>query len=163
LLILIAVISILSIPFGYSQVTSGTILGTVTDPKGAVVVGAKVVITNTATSVKSVTTTNADGNYEVPYLISGPYQVTVDAPGFETFQFTNIILNVDQNYRANAALKIGSETQAVVVTANAYVLQTDSSQLAETINERTIETVPNINNNPLFYATLVAGITRPVR
>jgi trimeric autotransporter adhesin len=159
LLILTAFIMILSIPFGYSQVTSGTILGTVTDPKGAVVAGAKVVITNTATSVKSTTTTNPDGNYEVPYLISGPYQVTVDAPGFETFQLTNIILNIDQNYRADAVLKVGSETQAVVVTSNAYVLQTDSSQLIQTINESTIEAVPNVNNNPLFYATLVAGVT----
>jgi hypothetical protein len=150
--------AILTIPCGYSQVTSGTILGTVTDPKGAVVAGAKIVITNTATSVKSTTATNADGNYEVPYLINGPYQVTVEAPGFETFQRTNIILNVDQNYRADAVLKVGSETQAVVVTSNAYVLQTDSSELTQTIGERTIEDVPNINNNPLFYATLVAGI-----
>jgi hypothetical protein len=159
LVLLTAVVSILPISSLYGQVTSGTILGNVTDPAKAVIVGAKVTITNTGTNVKSHATTNRDGNYEVPYLVNGTYQVTVVAPGFETFEQTNIVLNVDQKYRADAVLKVGSETRSVVVNASDNVLQTDSSQLTETISERTIQDVPNVNNNPLFYAPLLAGVS----
>jgi hypothetical protein len=159
LLFLMAVMALLSITPVWGQVTNGTILGTVTDPSGARVKGAKVTITNTATNVQSTVVTNKDGNYEVPYLISGPYQATVELLGFETFTRTNILLNVDQRYRADATLKVGKVTESVVVNASDNVLQTDSSQLTQTIGERQIESLPNVNNNPLYYATLEAGVT----
>jgi hypothetical protein len=142
----------------FSQVTSGTILGIVTDPTGAAVVGAKIIITNTDTGVVSNITSNGGGNFEHPYLPNGTYQVAVDAPGFKSFLQKGIILDIGQQYRVDVKLEVGQSTQSVQVLANALTLQTDSSQLSETIDARTIQGTPNINRNPLLYATLVAGV-----
>jgi trimeric autotransporter adhesin len=148
-----------SIPAGYAQVTSGTILGTVTDPSGASVPNAKVVITNIGTNIRSETVTSNQGNFEQPYLPAGQYQVAVDAPGFSSYLQTNIALNTDEKFRADVRLTVGNASQNVVVAANAVTLQTDSSQLSQTIDQRQVEGLPNINRNPLLYAATVAGIT----
>jgi hypothetical protein len=145
-------------PASFAQVTSGTILGTVTDPTGAAVAGAKITVTDTATGLQSNLTTNNGGHYELPYLPNGTYQIAVDAPGFKSFLQTGIILNIDQQYRVDVKLDVGRSSQNIVVEANALVLRTDSSQLGETIDQRTIESIPNINNNPLVNATLVPGV-----
>ncbi len=142
-----------------AQVTTGTILGTVTDPSGGAVAGAKVVITNEDTNVASEPiATNKEGNFELPYLQAGRYQVSVEAPGFKSFLQTNILLNTDQKYRVDIKLNVGTASQSVVISANAQVLQTDSSELSDTVDHRTIENVPNINGNPLLYAMLEAGV-----
>src|SRR5258707_895027 len=112
------------LPSGYAQVTSGTILGTVTDPSGAAVANAKVVITNTGTNIRSETSTSGEGNFEQPYLPSGQYQVAVEAAGFRSFLQTGITLNTAEKYRADVRLAVGNASQSVVVTADAVTLQT---------------------------------------
>jgi trimeric autotransporter adhesin len=157
--ILIAVfVTVLGGSLCRGQVTSGTILGTVTDPTNAAVVGAKITITDTDTSVRSEITSDSKGNFELPYLPNGPYEVTITAPGFESFRQTGVILDIGQQYRVDATLRVGQSSQSITVAANTQVLQTDSSQLSETIDQRTIENVPNINRNPLLNVTLVAGV-----
>jgi hypothetical protein len=141
-----------------AQVTSGTILGTVTDPKGAAIVGAKITITNVATGIVSNVTSKNGGKFELPNLPNGPYKVSVDAPNFKTSTRTGIDLNIGQEYRVDMKLEIGQSAQNVIVEANAQVLRTESSQLSSTIDQRTIEEVPNVNRNPLLNATLVAGV-----
>jgi trimeric autotransporter adhesin len=142
-----------------AQVTSGTILGTVKDPSGGAVAGAKVVINNTGTNVRSTATTDEAGNFEVPYLQAGQYSVAIDAAGFQSYIQTGITLNTDFKYRIAVQLQIGQATQSIEVTAGAQVLQTDSSELGDTVTNRTVRALPNINSNPLFYATLEPGVT----
>ena len=83
----------------FAQVTSGTILGTVTDATNAAVAKAKVAITNTGTNIRSEVVTNNEGNFELPYLQAGQYSVSVEAPGFKSFVQTGITLSTDQKYR----------------------------------------------------------------
>lgn len=142
----------------YAQVTSGDILGTVTDQSGAVIPGAKVHVVNTATNVPQDVTTNGDGDYEFPYLINGTYELSIAAPGFKVFRQTNIQLNVDQKYRVDAKLAVGNAAQTVTVAANAAVLQTDQSQLSDTIDMKEVEEMPNVNHNPLLYVELEPGV-----
>ncbi|HEY3836773.1 MAG TPA: TonB-dependent receptor, partial [Bryobacteraceae bacterium] len=141
-----------------AQVTSGTILGTVTDSSGGSVSGAKVRITNTGTNISSDIKTNPDGNFELPYLIAGVYDVVVEAQGFKSFRQTDIKLETAQKYRVDVKLEVGNSTQTVTVAANSEVLQTDSSELSQTVDRRTIESLPNINDNPLLYAMTMAGV-----
>ncbi len=141
-----------------AQVTSGTILGTVTDTSGAAVPDAKVRITNTGTNISSDIRTNSDGNFELPYLIAGQYQVSVVALGFKPFRQTRITLETDQKYRADVKLQIGDASQTVTVVASVEVLQGDSSELSQTVDRRTVESLPNINDNPLLYAMTMAGV-----
>src|SRR5690349_19876614 len=84
-----------------AQVVTGTILGSVTDPSGGAVAGARVLIVNLDTNVRTELTTNTEGQYTRPYLPTGRYEVTIGASGFANYVQTGIALNVDAQYRAD--------------------------------------------------------------
>src|SRR6201993_42593 len=90
-----------------AQTFRGTILGTVTDPSGAVIAGAKVTVKNTGTGLERTTETSADGSYSVPELPIGTYTVTVTQPGFQTFVATGVTVDVASERRVDASLKTG--------------------------------------------------------
>src|ERR1700722_14891473 len=95
----------------WGQGAVGTILGRVTDPAGAVVVGATVDITNEDTNISQSATTSSDGPFAVPYLKPGRYSLKVRAPGFSATQVEHINLLVDQSARVDAILKPRGTTQ----------------------------------------------------
>src|SRR5262245_2218904 len=82
-----------------AQTDRGTITGTVTDPTGAVIVGAKVAATNTATRVSTETATTSTGRYTIPSLQVGSYDVTVEQTGFKKAVLTGIVVEVGQTAR----------------------------------------------------------------
>src|SRR5438270_3954852 len=90
-----------------AQTFRGTILGTVTDPTGAVLPGAKVTVKNTGTGLERSTETSADGSYSLPELPIGSYNVTVTQSGFQTFVATGVTVDVASERRIDAALKTG--------------------------------------------------------
>ena len=98
-----------------AQTFRGTILGTVTDPQGAVLAGAKVTVRNTNTGLERTTTTSADGSYAIPELPIGSYNVTVSQTGFQTSQTTNVAVNVAGEKRVDVSLKAGQVTTTVEV------------------------------------------------
>src|SRR5579864_1575708 len=98
-----------------AQLVTGTLLGTVADPSGAVSAGASVTAVNTLTAEKHSTTTNAQGDYLISSLPVGPYRVEVEAPGFKKYVREGITLDVNQNARVDAKLEIGAVTQEVRV------------------------------------------------
>ena len=93
-----------------AQTFRGTILGTVTDPSGAVVAGAKVSVKNTGTGLERSTETSGDGSYSLPELPIGTYNVTVTQQGFQTFVATGVAVDVATERRVDAALKTGEIT-----------------------------------------------------
>src|SRR5215472_843776 len=90
-----------------AQTFRGTILGTVTDPTGAVVAGAKVSVRNTGTGLERSTETSGDGSYSLPELPIGTYNVTVTQTGFQTFITTGVTVDVAAERRVDASLKTG--------------------------------------------------------
>src|ERR1700693_4659423 len=90
-----------------AQTFRGTILGTVTDPSGAVVADAKVVVKNTGTGLERTTETSGDGSYSVPELPIGTYNVTVTQSGFQTFVAKDVAVNVATERRVDASMKTG--------------------------------------------------------
>lgn len=118
-------VSLMALPV-YAQDTA-TLTGTITDPTGAVVVGAQVTITNLATGVTLKTETNAEGIYRAPFLRPGTYRVTVTAPGFKRFVRDNIALSVGAAVPINATLEVGTVTDVVEVTAAVPLLETETS------------------------------------
>ena len=99
----------LSIMAGLSQAQDirGLISGTVTDPQGASVVGATVVVTNTDTNVLSTLTTNSSGFYEAPLLLPGPYQVSVEAHGFKKTIRSKLTLLMQDQLKIDLQLEVG--------------------------------------------------------
>lgn len=137
-----------------AQIRSGTISGLVTDPKGAVVVGADVTVTETATHVFYTTKTTGAGLYLIPYLGSGSYNVSVSKAGFQDVMVNGLVVNPSQTVNQDVQLHVGAVTSVIEVQAAAETLQTESSTIAAGLSTHEMESVPNITMNPLYYLTL---------
>ena len=125
------------------QTFRGTILGTVTDPQGAVVSGAKVTVRNVNTGLERTTQTSDDGSYSVPELPIGTYTVTVTQSGFRTAVTSGVAVDVAAEKRVDVALKAGSVSEKVEVSGEALPLvETTSAQLGGTLTTETIENIP---------------------
>jgi hypothetical protein len=105
----------------------GTIVGTVTDPSGSVVANAAITVTQVETGNVRTSTTNQDGQYVVPSLVNGHYDVAVKAAGFTGVETKGVVLNVGDRTRIDFAMKVGGTKEEVTVEATAVAVQTDSS------------------------------------
>jgi hypothetical protein len=126
-----------------AQTFRGTILGTVTDPSGAVVPGAKVTVKNTGTGLERSTETSADGSFSLPELPIGTYTVTVTQSGFQTFVATGVTVDVASDRRVDAAMKTGAISTRVEVSGDLLPqVETTSAELGGTLTADTIESLP---------------------
>src|ERR1700722_13038678 len=126
-----------------AQTFRGTILGTVTDPSGAVLPGAKVTVKNVGTGLERNTDTSADGSYSLPELPIGTYTVTVVLSGFQTFQANGVTVDVASERRVDAAMKTGSVSTKVEVAGDLLPqVETTSAELGGTLTAETIEALP---------------------
>src|SRR2546422_2753531 len=103
--------------FVMAQVDTGSIIGTVRDTSGAVVSGAKVTLTNEGTGAALSTTTTPDGVYKFSPVRIGSYKLEATAPGFQTVSQTKVVVNVSANVLVDFALKPGSTSETIEVTA----------------------------------------------
>lgn len=144
-----------------AQVNTGGILGVVTDTSGAGVPGAAVTLTNIQTGVTSKASTNQSGNYAFRQLIPGTYRITVQAKGFETFNVTDIPVQVAQTNTRNVQLTVGHTETSVTVTAPSVALQTVSASLGEVIGQHLVRDLPLNGRNFTQLLTLTAGAASP--
>lgn len=155
----LCLLAILAVPkLIHAQVQNGTITGTVTDPKGAVVQGAAVTVTQTSTNLSMHGETNGEGIYSFPQLLPGEYSVAVEKPGFRRAE-ASITLTVGQVMQVNLALTVGSETTTITVGAgNSADLDTQTSDLGYTVQSKQVNDMPLNGRNPYGLAALTAGI-----
>src|SRR5579863_3492730 len=132
----------LSLSYASAQTVTGSITGQVTDPSGAIVVGAKVVAENVATAVKTSAVTNGAGVYAIRFLPIGSYNVSVEATGFAPDTIGPFALEIDQTAKIDAALKIGSSTTVEVKEAFHPILNTTDATLGNTLTTNEIQNVP---------------------
>jgi len=126
-----------------AQTFRGTILGTVTDPQGAVVSGAKVTVHNINTGLERTTQTSADGSYSVPELPIGTYTVTVNQSGFQTSSITNIAVDVAAEKRVDVPLKAGQVTTTVEVSGETLpIVETTTNTLGATFTAEQAKNLP---------------------
>src|SRR3954447_4086446 len=126
-----------------AQLASQTALvGTVTDSGNLVVPGAQVVAVNVGTKDTYEATTNAEGYYNIQFVRTGTYDITVTVSGFQTFKATGVEVANNQVVRTNAVMKVGGLAESVSVEAKAQVLNTDSAVISETIGQRAIVDLP---------------------
>ncbi|MGP8245117.1 MAG: carboxypeptidase regulatory-like domain-containing protein [Bryobacteraceae bacterium] len=154
---LVAALAIAQLPL-FSQEARGTLLGRVSDSTGAVIVNAKVEGWNTATGVITKATTNESGDYLLPYLIPGPYTITVEAPGFKTFKQTEINLRMDDHITVDASLTLGQASESVEVVASADLLDTSTSSMGQVMGTKMIQDLPLQNGNLYWSAVMSPGV-----
>ncbi len=141
-----------------AQESRGTISGAVTDSSGSVVVGATVKVTNVATRVGFLATTNAAGQYRFLFLNPGVYQLSVEMAGFKTFRRDGIELHVNQAAAIDAALELGTVTETVTVTSEAPLLDTEKVDRGVVVDQKRVTELPLNIRNPIMLAALAAGI-----
>src|SRR6267143_1878015 len=139
----------------FGQAVYGSIFGTITDPSGAAVAGAKVTVTSVSKGITVSTTTNADGNYSVTHLIPDVYTVKAEAPGFKSFQTANVVVSADTAARVDGQFQVGGTQETVEVTAEAPQLKTDRADVATIFNDKAVEDLPLFNRN--FTALVLAS------
>ncbi len=144
-----------------AQNVTGSIAGTVTDPTGAVVPNATVTITNTDTNVVARTVkTDAGGNYSAPLLPVGHYSLTVEAPGFQKYVQTGIIVNVNDRLTFSPKLTVGSSQQEVTVEATAHQVDLQSTQAAAVISGTQVRELALNGRNWEQLLTLSPGVSQ---
>ena len=137
---------------------NAAITGTVTDPSGAVVAGARVTVTQQSTSVKRSAATNASGNFTVPSLPPASYSVTIEAAGFKTVAQT-VTLLADQIRDLDVRLEVGQSTQQVIVEAAPVLVNTVTPVLSQVIEQSRVEGIPLVTRNAADLTLLVPGTT----
>lgn len=142
----------------FGQAGRGGVSGTVTDPSGAAVPGAQVVLLETVTGVTWHTTTSSAGLYSFVSLNPGVYQVTVSQAGFATTVRKLIGVDVDQVTEANVSLKIGTANESVTVSEAAPLVEASNSTVGSLITSATIDRVPLVARNIYDLVQLSAGV-----
>src|SRR5258708_5048666 len=126
-----------------AQVQNGQITGTVLDPSGAAIVGAKVTVTNKATNLVINTTSNSSGAYTVNELQLGTYDVAVEASGFKSLIQHGVTINAGTITRLDAKLQVGqTKVEVVEVSGEPSAVNTEDSKLASTISATEIASLP---------------------
>ncbi|MCI0423384.1 MAG: carboxypeptidase-like regulatory domain-containing protein, partial [Acidobacteria bacterium] len=125
-----------------AQLNRGSITGTVTDPTGAVIPKVNILILNTATGATYETAANENGQYTVPNLPIGDYQITFEVASFKKLVRSGINLGVTEVLRVDAALALGSMDDTIEVTAEVPRLQTDTPEMSTTMSNRQMVDVP---------------------
>jgi outer membrane receptor protein involved in Fe transport len=151
------VLLIAAVAFGQN---TASIKGTVTDPSGAAVVGAKVTAKGPL-GIDRTAQTNAGGDYEIPALPPGMYSVEVQMNGFQTQDAKDLVLEVSNNAVQNFSLKVAAATETVTVEATAPVIETTTMTVGQTINQRTVQDIPLNGRHFVDLALLVPGTVVP--
>lgn len=156
---IVVVILLLISAFGMAQTTvaTGSIVGTVSDPSGAAISGAKVVVTNTATGQAISLTTNSAGVYNSGALSPGQYKVQVSAKGFSSLSEV-VPVQVGNTATVNAKLQLGQESQVIEVQASSLAVNTEQAEVQGVISSSQIENLPLGGRNFLDLAQLEPGV-----
>ena len=141
-----------------AQSSRGSITGKVVDPQSAAVPAAAVTVTNAATNVVSRTTTNNTGYFEVNFLDSGNYVITVEMQGFKKLVRSGIVLDTGDRLALDLALDIGQATQSVEVTADAPLLESTNAAGGKVLDTRDIAQLPYNTMNPFTLQAVAPGM-----
>ncbi len=146
-----------------SLASGGAIEGTLTDQSGAVLPGVTVIVRNTATGVSRNTVTDSAGVYRAPLLPVGSYEVTASLAGFATTTRPNLTLTIGRTLVIDLALKVSGQQEAVMVTAEAPVIETTRSQQSSTVASTAVSNLPVNGRNFIDFVLTTPGVTRDVR
>lgn len=157
---LFLILSTILQPARAQTATSGTVIGTVTDPSGAAVLDATVVLHNKGTNSQATQNTNAAGQYTFANVAPGEYQVGVKKVGFRTVEVAALTVDVAKSYTLDLKMELGQVAEVVQVEAGAHVeLQTTDAQVGSEVTSDAMTRLPTLRRNAAALLTLQPGVT----
>ena len=160
LCLLSAFLLVISMSHVWAQASgSGTITGTVSDPNGAVVPNATVLIRNAETGIEQSLSTNAAGLYTAPFLPPGRYEITASKTGFARLLRKDLLLQVGQTLTIDVTLSIQATTETVTVTGQASLVDPDKTEMSQVVSEAQQEYLPTAGRRWESFAFLTPNVT----
>src|SRR5712664_2953223 len=157
-----SVLALCALPMHGQTANTGAIAGRVSDPSGVSVAGAAVVIDSEAKREERDLTTDGEGNFSVPFLTPGNYDLMVRAPGFEPLVLKSVRVQITEVSRLKIQLTISGAKEQITVSAKPPLLQTENATLGRVIGQQTIVDLPLVNRNYTEILGLTAGINTDV-
>ena len=145
-------------PAAAAQVTTATIVGTITDSSGAALPGATVTARNVDTGFNRTVPSNEVGAYRLEFLPIGTYVVEVTLSGFQTVNRSGIVLNVNDTARVDAAMSLGGVAETVTVEGTSRDVNTTTADISKTIDAKAIESLPIVDRNVYSLLDLTPGV-----
>jgi hypothetical protein len=147
----------------FSQSSTGSISGIVSDQSNAVVQGATVICKNTATGFMRPAVTNSSGLYRLTDLPPGPYEITIEAPSFKKLERGGITLDVGQKVTVDASLEPGGIAESVTINENASMLNSSTAEVRTRFDSRRLSELPiSANRNVYNVALSTPGVVQLV-
>lgn len=143
-----------------AQETRATLLGRVTDSSGAVMQHARITAVSVETNVATRAETNSSGNYEIPFLIQGSYEIHAEAKGFKTYARSGVMLGLGARVNVDIRLEVGEAATSISVTEEAPVLNSVNASSAQVLENRTVSEIPTMSNSVILQAGLAVGMQK---
>ena len=156
-MMIVAMLLLCATPYGVAQLTTADIVGTVTDPTGAVIANARVTVVNLDTREQREVTSNSSGEYQVSLLPVGRYSITIKVAGFKTSTTNNLSVEAGDRARADAAMQTGGQNDTVTVEASTPLLQADNATVSSTVTAKAVQDLPLNGRNFVQLVQLVPG------
>jgi len=152
----LVLLAALAVP-AFAQETRATLTGQVTDGTGAIIPHAQVTATNMDTGVKNSIQSNNAGDYTIPFLIPGRYQVSVTMAGFKNYVHAGLVLQTEQTVTENIKLALGSVDQTVTVSGDTPLVDTADASTGQILTAEEMEDLPSNGRSPLGFARYEYG------
>lgn len=149
---------LLAVNLCWAQEFRGTISGRVVDQQGGVVANVKIKSLQTQTGAKSETISGGDGQFAIPFLTPGSYEVTAEYSGFKRYIRKNLQVETNVHLSLDIALELGQSAESVTITSDTLMLETSSASVGQVITSRQIENMPMAGRTPLVLAQLAYGV-----
>ena len=162
-LLMLLALGVCVVPVFAQTGSTGSLSGTIMDPKGAVVAGASVKVVSKATNQEFTTQTTEDGTFTIPTLTAGIYTATITASGFKQSIVTDIKIDVGKPSSINVELEIGAANEIVTVVGGGELLQTQTATVGTTLTGRQITDLPTASRDALDLVLALPGTTTPGR
>lgn len=159
----LVVLALVGLPVFGQATSSGSLTGTVTDPKGAVIAGATVTLVSNETKQEFTAQANGEGTFTIPSLFAGVYTATVSQQGFKTAKVTEIKVAVGTPSSITVALEVGAASETVTIVGGGELLQTQSATVGTTLTGRQITDIPTASRNALDLVMAMPGTGTPGR
>ncbi|MBI3490820.1 MAG: TonB-dependent receptor [Acidobacteria bacterium] len=157
-LVAVALLTLAVGPAFAQQSQFSSVQGRVTDESGAALPGVTVVATHQETGIFRQVVSNADGSYQVPGLVPGPYRVIADLSGFKKYEHSDLVLLIGNTSTLDITLKVGGVEESITVTGESPVVDVTSKQIGGNIARAELESVPIANKDWMFAVAVLPGI-----
>ncbi|MEB2361852.1 MAG: TonB-dependent receptor [Bryobacteraceae bacterium] len=154
-----AVVCLIAASLAPAQETRGSIIGRVVDASGAIIPGVTIHAVNLATNVSISGESNAEGNFEIPYLLPGEYRITAEQTGFKSFRRDGVEVRIGERVSIPIRMELGQVSEQITVTAETPLLESAGANLGQVIDQRRIAELPIAHGNPFLLMTLSPGVS----